>query len=75
MQDLDDLTPAEMNSIAPPAPIYKIVLTGGPCGGKTTALARVSLSLHHVDLDKKLDLIFTLVHILVPTHNLSFHRT
>jgi hypothetical protein len=40
--DLDDLTTAEMNSIAPPAPIYKIVLTGGPCGGKTTALARVS---------------------------------
>jgi predicted ATPase len=24
------------------SPFYKIVLTGGPCGGKTTALARVS---------------------------------
>ena len=23
-------------------PFYKFVLTGGPCGGKTTALARVS---------------------------------
>ena len=23
-------------------PLYRIVLTGGPCGGKTTALARVS---------------------------------
>lgn len=22
--------------------VYKIVLTGGPCGGKTTALARLS---------------------------------
>lgn len=25
-----------------PAPFFKIVLTGGPCGGKTTALARLS---------------------------------
>ena len=24
------------------APFYKFVLTGGPCGGKTTALARLS---------------------------------
>jgi hypothetical protein len=39
---LRKLTAAEMNSIAPPAPVHKIVLTGGPCGGKTTALARVS---------------------------------
>ena len=39
---LRNLTAAEMNSIAPPAPVHKIVLTGGPCGGKTTALARVS---------------------------------
>lgn len=38
---LRNLSTAEMNSIAPPMPIYKIVLTGGPCGGKTTALARV----------------------------------
>lgn len=42
-QDLSaELTEAEVNSIAPPAPIYKIVLTGGPCGGKTTSLARLS---------------------------------
>jgi predicted ATPase len=41
---LSKLTPAEYNSIAPPAPIHKIVLTGGPCGGKTTALARVSVA-------------------------------
>jgi len=40
--DLNDLSIAEMNSIAPPSPIYKIVLTGGPCGGKTTSLARLS---------------------------------
>ncbi len=39
---LRNLTAAEMNSIAPPAHVHKIVLTGGPCGGKTTALARVS---------------------------------
>ncbi|KAL7555218.1 hypothetical protein ACHAWF_018963 [Thalassiosira exigua] len=39
---LEDLTPAEVNSVAPPAPVYKIVLTGGPCGGKTTSLARLS---------------------------------
>ncbi len=38
----EELTEAELNSIAPPAPIYKIVLTGGPCGGKTTSLARLS---------------------------------
>ena len=42
-QDLDEMSPAETNSIAPPAPVYKIVLTGGPCGGKTTSLARVSI--------------------------------
>lgn len=42
-QDIsDELTEAEVNSIAPPAPIYKIVLTGGPCGGKTTSLARLA---------------------------------
>mmetsp|Transcript_22931 Transcript_22931/g.47672 ORF Transcript_22931/g.47672 Transcript_22931/m.47672 type:complete len:451 (+) Transcript_22931:277-1629(+) len=43
-QDLNALgaSQAEINAIAPPAPIYKIVLTGGPCGGKTTALARLS---------------------------------
>lgn len=36
------LTAAETNSIVPPNPVYKIVLTGGPCGGKTTLLARLS---------------------------------
>lgn len=41
-QDLGGLSTAEMNSVAPPAPVYKIVLTGGPCGGKTTSLARLS---------------------------------
>eukprot|EP00985_Skeletonema_marinoi_P016499 scaffold8890_cov99-Skeletonema_marinoi.AAC.2 len=42
-QDISaELTEAEVNSIAPPAPIYKIVLTGGPCGGKTTSMARLS---------------------------------
>lgn len=42
-QDItNELTEAEINSIAPPSPIYKIVLTGGPCGGKTTSLARLS---------------------------------
>eukprot|EP00577_Skeletonema_sp_RCC1716_P020628 CAMPEP_0113380764 /NCGR_PEP_ID=MMETSP0013_2-20120614/4935_1 /TAXON_ID=2843 ORGANISM="Skeletonema costatum, Strain 1716" /NCGR_SAMPLE_ID=MMETSP0013_2 /ASSEMBLY_ACC=CAM_ASM_000158 /LENGTH=299 /DNA_ID=CAMNT_0000263131 /DNA_START=6 /DNA_END=901 /DNA_ORIENTATION=+ /assembly_acc=CAM_ASM_000158 len=42
-QDISaELTQAEVNSIAPPAPIYKIVLTGGPCGGKTTSMARLS---------------------------------
>jgi hypothetical protein len=46
---LRNLTAAEMNSIAPPAPVYKIVLTGGPCGGKTTALARVSRRFIAVD--------------------------
>eukprot|EP00978_Attheya_sp_CCMP212_P008825 scaffold20759_cov70-Attheya_sp.AAC.2 len=33
---------AEMNVENGTAPLYKIVLTGGPCGGKTTALARIS---------------------------------
>jgi len=42
LADLDGLSQAEVNSIAPPSPVYKIVLTGGPCGGKTTSLARVS---------------------------------
>lgn len=26
----------------PPSPIYKVVMTGGPCGGKTTCLERLS---------------------------------
>eukprot|EP00804_Cyclotella_cryptica_P009876 CCRYP_014172-RA/>CCRYP_014172-RA protein AED:0.02 eAED:0.02 QI:52/1/1/1/1/1/2/786/307 len=39
---LSDLTEAEINSIVPPSPIYKIVMTGGPCGGKTTCLERLS---------------------------------
>mmetsp|Transcript_29975 Transcript_29975/g.65911 ORF Transcript_29975/g.65911 Transcript_29975/m.65911 type:complete len:507 (-) Transcript_29975:63-1583(-) len=35
-------TTAMRNVILRPAPFHKIVLTGGPCGGKTTALARLS---------------------------------
>jgi len=33
---------AQRNLSNPTAPLYKIVLTGGPCGGKTTSLARLS---------------------------------
>lgn len=40
-QDVSVLSPAEANTVVPQAPVYKIVLTGGPCGGKTTALARL----------------------------------
>jgi len=35
-------TQADKNFLVPTAPFYKFVLTGGPCGGKTTALARLS---------------------------------
>jgi len=35
-------TEALRNVALRPSPFYKIVLTGGPCGGKTTALARLS---------------------------------
>jgi len=31
-----------IKAISKEVPVYKIVLTGGPCGGKTTALARLS---------------------------------
>ena len=40
----DELTEAELNLRLPDddrPPLYKFVFTGGPCGGKTTALARV----------------------------------
>ncbi len=37
-----ELTTAELNVLQKSAPFYKLVLTGGPCGGKTTALARLS---------------------------------
>jgi len=37
-----DSTEADKNVISREHPVYKIVLTGGPCGGKTTALARLS---------------------------------
>jgi predicted ATPase len=37
-----DTSAALRNLILRHAPLYKIVLTGGPCGGKTTALARLS---------------------------------
>mmetsp|Transcript_7644 Transcript_7644/g.14428 ORF Transcript_7644/g.14428 Transcript_7644/m.14428 type:complete len:471 (+) Transcript_7644:172-1584(+) len=33
---------AETNVLTKSAPFHKFVLTGGPCGGKTTALARLS---------------------------------
>jgi predicted ATPase len=33
---------AETNLLTKSAPFHKFVLTGGPCGGKTTALARLS---------------------------------
>lgn len=36
-----NLTEAEYNLLYSEEPIYKFVFTGGPCGGKTTALARV----------------------------------
>jgi len=42
MSQIATLPEAERNVILPPSPLYKIVLTGGPCGGKTTALARLS---------------------------------
>lgn len=35
-------TQAETNLLTKSAPFHKFVLTGGPCGGKTTALARLS---------------------------------
>lgn len=37
-----ELSEAERNLLSPdPAPLFKLVFTGGPCGGKTTSLARV----------------------------------
>lgn len=39
-EEYDDDTAASKKS--PEPPLYKIVLTGGPCGGKTTSLARLS---------------------------------
>ena len=36
------LSQAETNLVESTTPLYKIVLTGGPCGGKTTSLARLS---------------------------------
>lgn len=36
------LSQAEQNLESSKSPLYKVVLTGGPCGGKTTALARLS---------------------------------
>ena len=39
---VDDVTEAERNLASKnPPPLFKFVFTGGPCGGKTTALARV----------------------------------
>jgi predicted ATPase len=40
------LSEAEQNLLVPDkAPVYQFVMTGGPCGGKTTALARVFMFL------------------------------
>lgn len=33
---------AGMRVSAPVAPVYRVVLSGGPCGGKTTAMAEIS---------------------------------
>jgi signal recognition particle GTPase len=33
---------AEANVLLKSSPFFKFVLTGGPCGGKTTSLARLS---------------------------------
>lgn len=33
---------AEANVLLKASPFFKFVLTGGPCGGKTTSLARLS---------------------------------
>uniref|UniRef100_A0A7S2W782 NadR/Ttd14 AAA domain-containing protein n=1 Tax=Eucampia antarctica TaxID=49252 RepID=A0A7S2W782_9STRA len=41
-EEIAHLSQALKNSILRIEPLYKIVLTGGPCGGKTTALARLS---------------------------------
>lgn len=41
----ENLSVAEHNLLHSIAPVYKIVLTGGPCGGKTTAMARLSIFL------------------------------
>ena len=42
MSSSPDMTEAEKNlASASPPPLFKFVFTGGPCGGKTTALARV----------------------------------
>ena len=37
-----DISQAESHVLTKSAPFHKFVLTGGPCGGKTTALARLS---------------------------------
>ena len=38
----ESITKAESHVLTKSAPFHKFVLTGGPCGGKTTALARLS---------------------------------
>ena len=74
--DLAGLTQAEVNSIAPPSPVYKIVLTGGPCGGKTTSLARVSrlcicyvLFLLHICLRVAINIMFHSLYKLNSCHH------
>mmetsp|Transcript_20667 Transcript_20667/g.31380 ORF Transcript_20667/g.31380 Transcript_20667/m.31380 type:complete len:440 (-) Transcript_20667:76-1395(-) len=46
-----DTTAAELNILQKSAPFYKFVLTGGPCGGKTTAMARLSQYLRERGFD------------------------
>ena len=43
--------PAPPSTLSPPPPILRFVLTGGPCGGKTTALARLSTYLRNLGFD------------------------
>ncbi|GMH85367.1 hypothetical protein TrVE_jg308 [Triparma verrucosa] len=43
--------PAPPSPPPPPPPILRFVLTGGPCGGKTTALARLSTYLRNLGFD------------------------
>ena len=41
MIDTNDIYHIDLNQEKKEAPIYRICLTGGPCAGKTTAIAKV----------------------------------
>jgi len=45
---LRDLREGGSGALVVPAPLYRVVLTGGPCGGKTTALAKLSSRLEEL---------------------------